>query len=265
MVVENEVGSHRVFLWARGSEPFHGDLWPGWVRGSGKGEKVWGRREAPPLSLLLLSQLLHIALCWVQGGPTSQWGASGGISGEQTSSQVAVLQHLWQKLSYDKLVLTPSFFLDRILTYSFGVGQGLTGGSSHWLGLRAWRYFACVSAWCCSFVTYGHRPLCGAAMGGCSYVTGDRHQGAWPNICCPLQATSHLLGQQGFMPELNQGPGCQSQLTIRHLSLFNWLISLSIMEQSCDSSWKHYLFHGWVINSHTGTHTFFPPSFPLFL
>ena len=34
---------------------------------------------------------------------------------------------------------TPLILLDRILIYSLGVGQGLTVGTSHWLGLSAWR------------------------------------------------------------------------------------------------------------------------------
>jgi hypothetical protein len=32
---------------------------------------------------------------------------------------------------------TPLILLVRILIYSFGLGQGLTTGTSHWLGLRA--------------------------------------------------------------------------------------------------------------------------------
>ena len=32
---------------------------------------------------------------------------------------------------------TPLILLDRILIYSFGVGKGLTTGTSHWFGLRA--------------------------------------------------------------------------------------------------------------------------------
>ena len=35
---------------------------------------------------------------------------------------------------------TPLILLDRILIYSFVVGQGLTTGTFHWLDLRAWRY-----------------------------------------------------------------------------------------------------------------------------
>jgi hypothetical protein len=32
---------------------------------------------------------------------------------------------------------TPLILPDRILKYSFGVGKGLTTGTSHWFGLRA--------------------------------------------------------------------------------------------------------------------------------
>ena len=32
---------------------------------------------------------------------------------------------------------TPLFLLDRILIYNFGVGKGLTTGTSNWFGLRA--------------------------------------------------------------------------------------------------------------------------------
>ena len=40
--------------------------------------------------------------------------------------------------SDDRVVLEHHLILpDRILIYSFGVGKGLTTGTSHWFGLRA--------------------------------------------------------------------------------------------------------------------------------
>jgi hypothetical protein len=58
-------------------------------------------------------------------------GASGGFSGKQISSQVALLQLLRQKFSDNGIIFyTPLFLFDRILIYSFGVGQGLKAGTS---------------------------------------------------------------------------------------------------------------------------------------
>jgi hypothetical protein len=69
------------------------------------------------------------ALSWVRSG------ASGSALGEQTSSEVLLL--LGQRLRWQSSSRTPLILLDRILIYSFGVGQGLTTGTSHWLGPRA--------------------------------------------------------------------------------------------------------------------------------
>ena len=47
-----------------------------------------------------------------------------------------MLQLLEQKAN-NKVVLELLILTDRILIYSFGMGQGLTTGTSHWFGLRA--------------------------------------------------------------------------------------------------------------------------------
>ena len=42
-----------------------------------------------------------------------------------------------RRLGQQSISHTPLILLDRILIYSFGVGKGLTTGTSHWFGLRA--------------------------------------------------------------------------------------------------------------------------------
>jgi hypothetical protein len=48
-----------------------------------------------------------------------------------------VLTALRTKGSDDRVVLDPLILRDRILTYSCGMGKGLTTVTSHWFGLRA--------------------------------------------------------------------------------------------------------------------------------
>lgn len=43
-----------------------------------------------------------------------------------------------------EVVLVHLILPERILIYSFGVGQGLTAGISLWLGLRAWGNLICM-------------------------------------------------------------------------------------------------------------------------
>jgi hypothetical protein len=91
--------------------------------------------------------------------------ASGGVSGEQTSSQVAAL--MTEALRQWSSSHTPLFLLDETLRYSFGVGHGLKAGTSHWVGLRVWEYLICMweGLGCCPYVTDGHRPLYGGTVG----------------------------------------------------------------------------------------------------
>ena len=57
---------------------------------------------------------------------------------------------------------------DRILIYSFGVGQGLTAGTFHWIGLRVWGYLNLHvrDLGCWSYMTDGHKPLYEGDFGG---------------------------------------------------------------------------------------------------
>jgi hypothetical protein len=98
---------------------------------------------------------------------------------------------------------TALFLLHRLLMYGFGVGQGLTVGTSYWLGLRAWGYHIYMwEGWgCCSYLTYSHKPLCvERAVGVCSYVTG-----AW----CPRTSKMPTFpsGSPGFLAQAQSEPG----------------------------------------------------------
>jgi hypothetical protein len=58
-----------------------------------------------------------------------------------------MLQLLEQKAN-NKVVLELLILTDRILIYSFGMGQGLTTGTSHWSECFEETLFACGRAWC---------------------------------------------------------------------------------------------------------------------
>ena len=108
---------------------------------------------------------------------------------------------------------TPLIFLYRIVIYSFGVGQCLTTGTSHWLGLRTWENLICMwVAWCYSYVTDGHTPVgvwvCVCGGGGAVFATGTMGLRDMAEHLLFLAGNSHLPGLQGSKLELDQGPGC---------------------------------------------------------
>ena len=92
---------------------------------------------------------LHLRLCYAsnstksgQAGPTKGRlaseecsRASGGLSGR--ADLFPRVTALWTEGSDNRVVLAPLILPDRILIYSFGMGKGLTTGTSHWFGLRA--------------------------------------------------------------------------------------------------------------------------------
>jgi hypothetical protein len=79
--------------------------------------------------------------------------------GEQISSpSSSVTALMTETLRRQSNFHIPLILLDRVLIYSFGVGQDLTAYTFYWLGLRAWEYL--IYMWeglgCCSYVTDSH-------------------------------------------------------------------------------------------------------------
>lgn len=131
------------------------DFWPGRVRRfRPRGESA---RKGSRLHCLLCCSRLYLSLCCcplscstlpctklgraglTRGQLASEecWGASGGFSGEQTSFQAGgVTAFMTEALRQQSSSHIPLFLLDRNNNYSFGVGQGVTAGTSHWLDLR---------------------------------------------------------------------------------------------------------------------------------
>jgi hypothetical protein len=96
------------------------------------------------------SQLLHVALCWVGSGwaderHTIQWGVQWSFRWHFQRADLfqSVTALMTEALRGWSSSHTP-ILLDRIFIYSFGVGQGLTGGTSHWLGMRVWEDLICM-------------------------------------------------------------------------------------------------------------------------
>ena len=117
-------------------------------------------------------------------------------------------------LSRFQLRLSPKVGLPNQIVLCFGVGQGLTAGTSHWLGLRAWGYLICTQEGlgCCSYVTDGHRPLY-RVWGGAVASWGPKSMANLLSSLAGYPLQGHLRGHQGFKSELNQGPDCLSQPT----------------------------------------------------
>lgn len=94
-----------------------------------------------------------------------------------------------------------------ILTYSFGVGQDLITGTSLWLGLRVLEK-TCLHVGVLG-ATDGHTPLCRRVkLWEAIAAKGARVPGGVAKHLPSLKSRSHLLGDQGSRPVLNQGPGC---------------------------------------------------------
>lgn len=209
-------------MWVCVLEAFRGDFWPSQVQGfRQRGENMIREGKSPPLSQLLqllwplplppelvqdaalvaLHQVPCTELIKVLLASEEWWGASGCVSGEKISSQAAVVQLLWQKLSDDRVILTPSFLPDRILICSFGVGQGLRADTPY---LRSWGYLICMWEGLVLLLSdWWPQTFLQGAMGGYSYVTSATGPGEWQKH--PLSLQGHCV--------FNQEPGWLSQPT----------------------------------------------------
>lgn len=82
------------------------------------------------------------------------------ILGQQISSpSSSVTALMTEALRLWSSSRTPSVLLDRVLNYSCWAGQGLTAGTSYWLGRELGRtLFTCGRDWS-FYVTVGHGEL----------------------------------------------------------------------------------------------------------
>lgn len=107
---------------------------PGPARCKGSGEGKAAASVAPRSRLGWASRRLA---CQPEVQGSFWWPFQESRSLPQSSSVMALMTEVLRQWSISR---TPLILLDRILTYSFGVGQGLTAGISYWFGLRAWEY-----------------------------------------------------------------------------------------------------------------------------